>query len=497
MPKAGKLELTLSDEYCKEVAQNEALTHLFVTLGYANFSKIGDIDDDDDAGYSTKDITLHRILQFCGIHSVAKLYYALMLAEPGDSLGVNRWAKDLEHRQVIMDILQVARYFMSIYPKRVKATVSREDIIYSHHSPYVVESTSGTLKTDSLPKLSNCTGLSWFTWKDTARAKLEVMGMAKVIDCPRYASQHPRQNAAVDGLLKLAIMSEKSASNLTALADSSLNGDGFSRWKRLEELNENKSMIRTILKQLRKGWDKLRLEKPTDYESFSGTFFILKDRISYMLLKGTEAGLDDLSEFEVGNPKAEFCRRVSKLQELEAETVPLKKDGSTLSETHMELKAVLIDKDLLKPATKESAAGGKSHVISNPGAEGGSSTAKTPKHDEQVRKMKQAHSRLWNAARDPKTTPEVKKLLLSALKPQVDKGGSSVKKSRRQKRKNAAVSFDLTEQKPLKKLKKPKKARVIAVDESESLDTGDLELATVADYLSHLGDDDSFSEASG
>jgi hypothetical protein len=332
----------------KDVKADAGLVNVFTILGYEHMA--GDPDAHDSR---TK--CLFNVLYHLKVGEYKKLYIGMALSHMLN----HTWFDTRHYLEAATSVLTAANFFIMNERSRDRVdprNATLEEVRNGWMNPRYggTESTTCSVKCNDLPELpSSDSRLLWFTWKDAAVTQLEIGGLAKCAKDRSYAESHPRQNAALNGLIKRAILKQTKHTNLAILADDTItDGDGHARWAKLVQLNEHSSLIRIILRDLISNFQKLKLKDVHDYDSFGGSFMQLKNRIVYMVEKGTSSAVPDLSEFIINNWKERFCDKIV-VPELNAVTMKCRDGPMDLWETYLTIKAHIIDKDLVTRPSKD------------------------------------------------------------------------------------------------------------------------------------------------
>lgn len=209
-----------------------------------------------------------------------------------------------------------------------------------------LESSSSSIRTRDLPSLEQVddTWLSWFMWKTSTFARLNTLGLGEIVRNAAYAVMHPRQNAAVDGLLVKTIMEDPSRKNLAVISDHSIDGKGDERWQKLIQMYEHKSLITIILKDLSRAMDELELKDVAEFESFSGRYMELKHRLEYMIAKGEDhSNRVEVSDFKVSDWKEKYLDKIRCKELIAIKLHCLNNSALDLSDTFFKIKSHIID----------------------------------------------------------------------------------------------------------------------------------------------------------
>jgi hypothetical protein len=335
--------------FSDKVKDDAELVHIFTILGY---DKIGG----DPGDHDLRTRALCNLLYHLKLDTYKRLYSGMVLTHM-----LNRkWFKSRSNMEAASSILTAANFAIMNEKSAdtvVPSSATFNEVSYGWINPRYggIESTNCSVKCNDLPELpSSDSRFHWFTWKDAAKTQLEIGGLINCAKDCSYAKSHPRQNAALNGLIKRAILKQTRHTNLAILADDTINsGDGYARWAKLVQLNEHSSLIRIILRELVGNLQKLRLKDVNDYDSFGGSFMQMKNQIIYMVEKGVNSAVPDLSEFDMNNWKERFCYKII-VPKLNTVTMKCKDSVSmTLWETYLTIKAHIIDKDLMALPSKD------------------------------------------------------------------------------------------------------------------------------------------------
>lgn len=328
-------------QWVKKIAQDDLLVKLFVTLGYP---RMGIEEEAPNISYKF----LYQALYECDISRAINLFRTFLLQDGGMSskLRCVAWAsKNLIARGVYADVIIVGKYFSKNNPT-IKTKLEAAKIQKCAFDNECVETTSGTLRAPDLPRMSGTEDfLQWFGWRDIAMARLKVLGLDKVITDVGYALSHPRQNACVDGLLQGAIFECSDQPHYAlAMERGAIDGNGHERWKLLVQANEHPEMVKIILKDLKNWYDSLELKSIKEFGLFSSNFFIIIDRITYIIEKGKDHKMyDSLKEYKPNDTKEDYCNKVSKCKGLDAIALKYKEDTTHgLKDVYMKIKKHLV-----------------------------------------------------------------------------------------------------------------------------------------------------------
>jgi hypothetical protein len=448
--KKGTFPSTATKSYKESVNLEPDLVNMFTIQGYKLFGK-----DETTSPYDARTKALYNVLFHLKIVKYDFLYSGLALS----NMLNQKWFENRDYLEAATSILTAANF--SVMNEKARDQVeprdaTLEEVRYGWMNPRYggTESTTCSVKCNDLPELpSSDSRLHWFTWKDAAETQLEIGGLIKCVRDRAYAESHPRQNAALNGLLSKAILKQTRHTNLAILADDTIkSGDGHARWAKLVQLNEHSSLIRIILRELSDNLQKLKLKNVNEYDTFGGTFMQLKNRIVYMVDKGNISGVPDLSEFDMNNWKEKFCDKIL-VSELNAVTMKCKDSASMdLWETFLTIKAHIIDKDLIiRPTNKgRDKSTGKSRSAERGGSgndEGDSNRAPTGNNGPPDAYHKSVIDAVFNTIgrntemsddmknQFKKTFKEAREHVKTGKSTGKSSGGKSAKKSRRRKKK--------------------------------------------------------------
>ena len=340
MPNNTPLKIAQRDEV-EELGESEWLTKVFTALGYDKFGTYS-----SQSGKQTDNATkvLHNILVTYRIMSELNAHVGANLSPIVSSYP---FMGSADNMKALIDVITGCKFIVQNLDSTLSdlGEINWIDVVHCGvRDGFRIESTTSSVRTRDLPHFPNSGALlDWFVWKDSARASLKTMGLNKVVEDMAYAITHPRQNAAVDGLIIQAIMKDSSNTNLAVTTDNDIDGDGHARWNKLLQLNENSSLIRIILKDLTGEMDKLYLNSLDRFDDFSGTFMETKGRLEYMVAKGEDSNIDNISDHQVKDWKIKYLDKIH-VDELSAIKLQCKKDKTLdLWQTFLEIKAWIID----------------------------------------------------------------------------------------------------------------------------------------------------------